>query len=1356
MGTRAAKGNIFVVTNVLAGKLVDVASRADTKALTYDLATDKYIHSDVLTTASVTYETLNTNGDVGTGAGQLAIGNHSHTEFAWLDQDVTTAGRPTFYGIDYDTTQPVPSYLKGRVFWHPTDETLTLMTSYPDVMLNMGQEMHLPKYLNNSGSTILNGSVVFINASNEIQLAKADKPLTAERTIGVATHDIPTGTYGIATTFGLVKGLDTSTCSSGAILYLSATTAGAFTETKPEHPNYIIKIGHCGTSHLTDGNILVNVTGSIDDINDNGWNGNFTESFDFLITSDGTTVTGSLSNPLSNQLTMHFSDGFTLLDTTTPVTIPLTPGTDTDPQEQFVYIPKSTKNLTVSTAGFPTTEQHIRIASVVLQSAATTQTNKALKNQNINNHTADVYGQGHIHHLADRLRTLPAEYESGVDLSVTIQTVTDPDNVYVSTSAGKVYQLHLQDFPAQSMPTDDINIVNHPTTPYATTSNLNTQLTDASGVSMSGTYYSLVIWGVCNKSGEVSHLMCNLPTGSYGSSADAIADPLNKSVYTIPKSFKGTGFLIARVTLRHQVISSGTWTLIQNKSLLGFIPNSTAGGSGAGSSGITTYSGLTDTPNSMLGQALKLVRVAAGETAHEYVATSTINLSSFNDNLDVTERAQDAVGTILSNEFTYNDVTPSIALNYANISHTALQNIGTNTHVQLDSHLADSTIHYTQGAISIPASQVSDFDVEVANNTDVAANTLARHAAVTIADSSTVDLTLTGQQISASVIQSGISHLNIADKGVNTHAQIDTHLSDATIHYAQSAISIPSSQLTDGSNLVTLNGTQTITGIKTFTNNINVESAGTEGAYVRLNTNLNTTAHSIFEMITKNDGFNLANNTEIGAIKWSGHDALGYVSHGSYIQSYTTEDWTSTDHGMNMIFATTKNGDELGSTRMYFESDGRLRVVDGLQVNNSLYLNGLSANIGLGTLTPDKRLTLEKDKAIGWKYGDDTTNSFHHITAGQLNPMKFTVNPTGSDISVYEFLGTSTTPIVKVMNGGRVGINTTPTYTFQVKRSGVNGVGGAGVFAIESDAKTVNDAIVIANIALDDLDNSQEYSSFRTTILSPTSGSESSEVRFYTQKNGTNTLQATVGGVNAITANGNLSATAGTFSGDVTVADESYGVSWNGSTEVPTKNAVYDKIETISTGSSLWTDFTTYIQANNNRDVHVGNATNALTLINYDATESGTSIIGTDYDGTPSTWIKMDAVTGEMNLYGTVTASSTVTATNFIGQAAQTITYSATPTHNWSSGNNATITLTGDVTTYTLSNVPDGGTGDIRILQNATGGYGIAAVAHTGLTVDYIDGLAPTAANINSAANGVTYMSYKRVGSYLAISYASF
>jgi hypothetical protein len=47
-----------------------------------------------------------------------------------------------------------------------------------------------------------------------------------------------------------------------------------------------------------------------------------------------------------------------------------------------------------------------------------------------------------------------------------------------------------------------------------------------------------------------------------------------------------------------------------------------------------------------------------------------------------------------------------------------------------------------------------------------------------------------------------------------------------------------------------------------------------------------------------------------------------------------------------------------------------------------------------------------------------------------------------------------------------------------------------------------------------------------------------------------------------------------TFEQDVKVPDEAYGAGWNGSVEVPTKNALYDKIETLSGGSGAWGDIT--------------------------------------------------------------------------------------------------------------------------------------------------------------------------------------
>lgn len=65
------------------------------------------------------------------------------------------------------------------------------------------------------------------------------------------------------------------------------------------------------------------------------------------------------------------------------------------------------------------------------------------------------------------------------------------------------------------------------------------------------------------------------------------------------------------------------------------------------------------------------------------------------------------------------------------------------------------------------ASDITDFDTEVSNNTDVAANTAARHDALTVTDSSEIDFTLTGQNLTAAIVSGSIDVLKL-DAGVQS------------------------------------------------------------------------------------------------------------------------------------------------------------------------------------------------------------------------------------------------------------------------------------------------------------------------------------------------------------------------------------------------------------------------------------------------------------------------------------------------------------------------------------------------------------------------------------------------------------
>ena len=148
--------------------------------------------------------------------------------------------------IDFDTNNIIgtnePAWKEGRVFYDSGSGALAVYNWEQDITLNVGQESWL-RARNQTGVTITNGSVVRLSSAigdrPTVVLAQSTDQTntfsTTNEIVGIATHDIETGTDGFITTFGIVNGLNTSAFTAGDLLWVSQS-AGRFTNVAPPPP----------------------------------------------------------------------------------------------------------------------------------------------------------------------------------------------------------------------------------------------------------------------------------------------------------------------------------------------------------------------------------------------------------------------------------------------------------------------------------------------------------------------------------------------------------------------------------------------------------------------------------------------------------------------------------------------------------------------------------------------------------------------------------------------------------------------------------------------------------------------------------------------------------------------------------------------------------------------------------------------------------------------------------------------------------------------------------------------------------------------------------------------------------------
>jgi hypothetical protein len=116
---------------------------------------------------------------------------------------------------------------------------------------------------NTTAATLTKGSVVYISGATgnkpTVSKAIATGDSTSAQTFGLVQADIAANANGNVVCVGDLTGLDTSAFTEGAQLYLSSTTAGAYTVTKQLAPAHLVYIGIVTRAHPTLGQVEVNI-----------------------------------------------------------------------------------------------------------------------------------------------------------------------------------------------------------------------------------------------------------------------------------------------------------------------------------------------------------------------------------------------------------------------------------------------------------------------------------------------------------------------------------------------------------------------------------------------------------------------------------------------------------------------------------------------------------------------------------------------------------------------------------------------------------------------------------------------------------------------------------------------------------------------------------------------------------------------------------------------------------------------------------------------------------------------------------------------------------------------------------------
>jgi hypothetical protein len=199
------------------------------------------------------YTDTRARGSLSAGTGVVY---DSATGIISIGQAVATTDDVTFNSV---TTTSLAFGTDATLSWNSVDGTVDI--AYGDATLQIGQEQH---YYAKATEAISNGDVVMFAGvqGDHILIAKADVTVTgfvSEWVIGIATEDFALNDFGYATSFGKVRGINTTGYTAGDLLWLDPATPGGLL-TSPPTGNVDHVLVAAATNSTVSGTLFVRIS----------------------------------------------------------------------------------------------------------------------------------------------------------------------------------------------------------------------------------------------------------------------------------------------------------------------------------------------------------------------------------------------------------------------------------------------------------------------------------------------------------------------------------------------------------------------------------------------------------------------------------------------------------------------------------------------------------------------------------------------------------------------------------------------------------------------------------------------------------------------------------------------------------------------------------------------------------------------------------------------------------------------------------------------------------------------------------------------------------------------------------------